>query len=60
MGLGMPADIINLFKEREVAWSRYFEKFSDTNINKHGFVTGVKKMILIFERLHFKDLPPNY
>lgn len=27
MGLGMPADIINLFKEREVAWSRYFEKF---------------------------------
>lgn len=35
MGLGMPADIINLFKEREVAhaWSRYFEKFSDTNIN---------------------------
>lgn len=33
MGLGMPADIINLFKEREVVWSRYFEKFSDTNIN---------------------------
>lgn len=33
MGLGMPAGIINLFKEREVAWSRYFEKFSDTNIN---------------------------
>lgn len=33
MGLGMLSDIINLFKQKGNC-TRYFEKFSDTNIKK--------------------------
>lgn len=52
-------NINNLFKQKGNC-TRYFEKFSDTNSKKVLLLKLKKTTLLIFERLFFKDLPPNY